>query len=85
LGLVFSPPPPPSSSFSSGFVWLRNGHSLSLSLSLLSFVFSPAFLLLSTPPFFFSLSSFLLGGRRGLFLLPPAAVSLLQPIVIACQ
>jgi hypothetical protein len=31
------------------------------------------------------LSSFLLGGRRGLFLLPPAAVSLLQPIVIACQ
>lgn len=71
LGLF---PPPPSSSFSSGFVWLRNGHSLSLRLSLvLSFVFSPAFLLLSTPPFLFFVA-FFIGGRRGLFLLHPAAV-----------
>ncbi len=88
LGLFFSPPnPPPPSSFSSGFVWLRNGHSLSLRFSLvLSFVFSPAFLPLSTPPFlFFSLSSFLLGGRGGCFFFPLQQLSLLQPIVIACQ
>jgi hypothetical protein len=74
LGLFFSPPSPPSSSFSSGFVWLRNGHSLSLRLSLvLSFVFSPAFLLLSTPPFLFFVV-FFIRGPQGLFLLPPAAV-----------
>jgi hypothetical protein len=79
-------PPRPSSSFSSGFVWLRNEHSLSLRLSLAFFLsFSRLHSFFSQPLLFFSLSSFLLGGGAGCFFFPLQQLSLLQPIVIACQ
>jgi hypothetical protein len=83
LGLFFPPPPLLPSllvsfGYATGILFLSISLSFFLSFSRLHFFFSQ-------PLLFFSLSSFLLGGGGGCFFFPLQQLSLLQPIVIACQ